>query len=283
MNILQQLRSSTGRLYHAVNARRTLSGLTGTNPQLATAMIDAISGKTSEAEEAWIGRIEDLRRRLTASCEELEITDYGAGSGDSHLTEEQMYRGRVIQRTIGEICTLTSRTERTALLLFRLVRELKPRTCIELGTSLGISACYQAAALKLNGAGKLVTLEGANSVASVATRNFAELALDNIEIVRGPFQDTLDGVLSSHPAVDYAFIDGHHDEAATIRYFNLFLPALTSNAVVVLDDIRWSDGMKSAWAAIRWHERVRVSVDLGSMGLIAMAGGSSPRHFSVVF
>ncbi len=220
---------------------------------------------------------------MNASSEELEIIDYGAGSGDSKLTEEERYRGRVIRRTVGQVCTLTSRTDRTALLLLRLVREWKPRTCVELGTSLGISACYQAAALKLNGAGNLVTLEGADSVASVAVRNFVSLGLDNVEVVPGRFQDTLSGVLLANPSVDYAFIDGHHDGAATMKYFNALVPALSGAAVVLFDDIRWSDGMQQAWDAIRRHEQVRVSVDLGSMGLISTAGAGSPQHFSTAF
>lgn len=217
---------------------------------------------------------------MNGSSEELEIVDYGAGSSDSKLTEEEMYRGRVIRRTIGQICSVASRTDQTALLLFRLVRELKPRTAIELGTNVGISACYQAAALKLNGAGKLVTLEGASSLASVAARNFTHLGLGNVEVVRGRFQDTLSKVLSDHSPVDYAFIDGHHDEEATLKYFHAFAPTLSDTAVVVFDDISWSGGMARAWEAIRRHEQVRVSVDLGSMGIISTAGNGSPQHFS---
>ena len=283
MTILQQLLHSSGHFYRGIRARRDLSGLADANPQISAAVVDAVSSRTSEAEEAWVERIEELRCRMNDSSEELEIPDYGAGSGDSKLTEEEMYQGRVIRRTIGQICTGTSRTDRTALLLLRLVRELKPHTCIELGTSVGISACYQAAALKLNGAGKLITLEGAGSVASVAARNFADLGLDNISVVRGRFQETLSEVLSANPAVDYAFVDGHHDEAATVKYFNAFLPKLSDTAVVVFDDIQWSEGMHRAWDVIRGHGCVRVSVDLGSMGLISTAGPDSPQHFSTTF
>lgn len=197
-----------------------------------------------------------------------------------------MNLGRVTHRTIGQVCALTSRTERTALLLLRLIRELRPRTCIELGTSVGISACYQAAALKMNGTGNLITLEGAGSVASVAAQNFACLGLDNVEVIRGRFQDTLPEVLHSHPAVDYAFIDGHHDEAATIKYFNAFLPSLAGSAVMVFNDIQWSAGMNRAWNAIQRHGSVRVSVDLGSIGSrlrcrICHSPSTSALHFEL--
>jgi predicted O-methyltransferase YrrM len=110
-------------------------------------------------------------------------------------------------------------------------------------------------------------------------RNFTNLGLDNVETVRGRFQDTLSKVLSANSPVNYAFIDGHHDEAATVKYFNAFVPALADTAVVVFDDIHWSDGMTRAWDVIRRHGHVRVSVDLGLMGIISTAGDSSPRHF----
>ena len=42
----------------------------------------------------------------------------------------------------------------------RLVRELRPHSCLELGTGVGVSAGYQAAAMELNGVGRLLTLDG---------------------------------------------------------------------------------------------------------------------------
>lgn len=282
VTVFRKLCNSAADFYRRLRIRRDLSGLTATNPQISAAVFDAADRKTSKAESDWIRRIEHLRHEMKASSEELEFMDYGAGSGGAKFTEQEMYRGRVVRKTIGQICTTTSRTDRTALLLLRLVRELKPCTCIELGTSVGVSACYQAAALKLNGAGKLVTLEGADSVASVAVRNFSSLGLDNVEVVRGRFQDTLPELLLTNPCVDYAFIDGHHDEIATLNYFNAFVPALTAAAVVIFDDIDWSEGMKRAWHTIQHHPSARVSVNLGSMGLISTSG-DRPRMFSTKF
>lgn len=282
MSMMRHLRQRVGAAYHRLNARAALSGLAEMNPRLGTALIDAIRGKASVAEKDWITRIESLRREMNASSEEVEFTDYGAVSGKLTLTSEDMYRGRVVRKTVGKVCAHASRTKGTALLLFRLVRELKPLNCIELGTALGISASYQAAALRLNGMGKLVTLEGADSLAARAIKNFTALGLSNyIEVRSGRFQDTVAEVLLTHPAVEFAFIDGHHDEAATVRYFELFLPVLVSHAVVVFDDIRWSEGMLRAWDAIRLNEHVRLALDLGSMGVVTLAGGGSPRYFKI--
>jgi len=132
---------------------------------------------------------------------------------------------------------------------------------------LGISASFQAAALKLNAMGKIVTLEGADVLASLAERHFQTLGLDNANVVIGRFQDTLDEVLNAYKPVDYAFIDGHHDEKATLAYFEQIMPSLSQQTVLVFDDISWSEGMKRTWRTIMADERVKISIDLQQMGI----------------
>ncbi len=276
-----KLRRSAVSFCRGLRARIALSGLASASRPLAAALVEAVSMKLSPPEGCQIQQIEELRERLLASSEPLQITDYGAGSPDASLSQEEMSRGRVLQNTVGKVCRVASRTQPTALVLFQVIRKMKPRTCFELGTCLGISGCYQASALKLNGVGKLITMEGADAFATVAAKNFAALQLDNVEIVRGRFQDTLPGLLAANPSVDYAFIDGHHDRAATLTYFEAFLPVLTEGAVVVFDDVRWSAGMTDAWMSIRSHERVCLSVDLESMGLVLIGRARPQRHFAL--
>lgn len=132
---------------------------------------------------------------------------------------------------------------------------------------MGISTSFQAAALKLNGMGKIVTLEGAKSLASLAERHFQALGLDNANIVIGRFQDTLGEVLNAYKSVDYVFIDGHHDEKATLAYYEQIKPFLSERALLVFDDISWSEGMKGAWKTIMADERVKISVDLRQIGV----------------
>jgi predicted O-methyltransferase YrrM len=51
--------------------------------------------------------------------------------------------------------------------LFKLVRTLQPATIVELGTCIGISAAYQAAAQQINHRGRIVTLEGSSTRAAL--------------------------------------------------------------------------------------------------------------------
>lgn len=178
--------------------------------------------------------------------------------------------------TIADACRKASKSATDAIVLFRLLRELRPLACLELGTNLGISGAYQAAALRLNGHGRLITLEGHKGRAQIAQETFDDLGLDDIVDLRvGRFDETLGGALAD--GVDYAFVDGDHNEEPTLDYFERISAAATPGAVIVFDDIRWSDGMARAWERIVADERVATGVALERMGVCALAGATSRR------
>ena len=227
--------------------------------------------------------IETLRAALLASDEQVTVVNFGAGRPGSTKTPAAMRRGRARTGTVGQICQQASKPAAWAELLFTITRDHRPAHCMELGTSLGLSAAYQATALAMNGdgdqghRGTLHTLEGAEELAEIARRNLAGLGLDEVVVVTGRFDTTLDGVLQSLGTVDQAFIDGHHDEQATIDYFEQMIPRLTPGAVVVFDDISWSDGMRRAWRTIADDDRVRTSIGLRAVGICVMGDHSVPK------
>lgn len=167
-------------------------------------------------------------------------------------------------------------------MLFRMIRHLRPVSCLELGTCVGISASYQASALKLNGSGQLITLEGSPEIAKLARETLAQLELTNATVVTGPFYQTLPGALESAAPIDFLFNDGHHDHDALLAYFTQALPHLAKEAVIVFDDISWSSGMRQAWREIEDDSRVAATVDLGIIGIALISEDrSGTRHYTV--
>ncbi|HEX6964206.1 MAG TPA: class I SAM-dependent methyltransferase [Gemmatimonadaceae bacterium] len=246
---------------------------------LARAMEATRTGALTPAERRWVDEIERVRADALANTESLEITDYGARTGADQLSAEEMRQGTIIHRTIAEACR-SSKPYIWSLLLFELVRAFKPALCLEMGTCVGISASYQAAALTLNGGGRLITLEGAPSLAGVARRHFARLGLDNATVVVGRFSDTLETVLREQGPAGLVFVDGHHDGDATLRYFEQIVPSLATPAVIVFDDVAWSPGMKRAWRAISADARMQVVVDLDLVGIcVANTDISGKRRY----
>jgi predicted O-methyltransferase YrrM len=251
----------------ALTTRRYLSRLQSENDDVLRSLVDVLENRCLQEEMEWIRRIEILKKKLCASSTKISIADYGAGSTKFGIAPRTEPQGGIIVKTIGDVCRKSTRPHKWNFLLFRLIREFRPLVCLELGTALGISAAYQAAALELNRQGKIITLEGAESLASLARSNFKELDLSKTNVVIGRFLDTLQDVLIKNAPIDFVFIDGHHEEYATLNYFKQILPSLSDGAVLVFDDISWSRGMERAWNIIRKNRNLKVSVDLFSVGI----------------
>lgn len=250
---------------------------------MADVIEDVITNRLEADEQPHVEAIEQRRAELETSEDDISYRDFGAATRDGDQTPEEMYEGVDRSRSVGHLCRRTSKPYRSAILLHKLLRKTKSVSCLELGTCLGISASYQAAALELNGAGRLITMEGAASVAALAQQTVDKLGHGRVTIEVGRFQDTLDGVLAANKPFDYAFIDGHHDGPATVDYYNRILPVLTDGAVVIYDDIRWSNGMLDAWNELKVHPSVEVSVDLVDIGICWTANAPRPaQHFSLV-
>lgn len=234
---------------------------------LAGAFTSTLSYELSEVEKRYISQIETLRSQMEESAQDVEIVDFGAGSGSNPKP------GRILHASLSKICRAASRRPISGLLLMKLMQSIQPKRVIELGTSVGISAMYQAAGLEINGCGKMITLEGAPAVAAIAAANLHKLGLsERAEVVVGRFKDTLPEALLRVGPIDFAFIDGHHDFASTLRYFEQIKSSLCTSAVVVFDDISWSSGMAAAWRKIVADPKVGLVVDIFSMGLCVLNG-----------
>lgn len=140
-----------------------------------------------------------------------------------------------------------------------MVKRYQPHTVLELGTSLGVTTSYLSLAKP---DAKVITMEGSSAIAAEAKKNFDTLELKNIDIVLGDFDHTLLSVLSSHPSLDFVFIDGNHRREPTERYFQQLLPSLHNDSIIVFDDIHWSGEMEQAWESIKSHSAVQYTIDL---------------------
>lgn len=215
--------------------------------------------------------IENLRQLLLHNQRILEVTDMGAGSCVKKNNT----------RAVSEIARSSLTPKKMSQLLFRIVDHYAPQTILELGTSLGITTAYLAAA----GAGnRVVTMEGASQVADMASRNFQKLGLSNIELVQGNFDDTLAPVLEQLKQVDLVFLDGNHRYAPTIRYFTELLPYLHEHSILVFDGIHRSREMETAWDEIRHSAAVTLSIDLFFIGLVFFRKEQKVKqHFRIRF
>ena len=216
-------------------------------------------------------KIEALRKKLLHDGTAIQIEDLGAGSR----------KGTTKKRTVKEIAATAVKPKKWSHFLYRLVSHYKPQTIIELGTSLGISTAYMAAA---NGAANIYTIEGSPAIQQVAAQNFKQLGCTNIHSLTGNFDEVLPKVIADVSTIDLAYIDGNHRYAPTMAYFEQLLQKKSNNSIFIFDDIHWSAEMEGAWEEIKKHPSVTVSIDLFFMGLILFRKEVKvSQHYSIRF
>ena len=212
--------------------------------------------------------VEQIRQDLLADDHSITIVDLGAGS---HVNNNR-------QRKISDIAAHALKPPKMAQLLYRLVANMQPDNIIELGTCLGVTTVYlQKAAPKA----KVYTLEGSPETAAAAQQVFDKAGLKEIELVVGNFDDTLPGIIKDLNKLDFVFVDGNHQKDATLKYFEWCLPKVHEGTMLIFDDIYWSEGMKEAWAQIKAHPQVTVTVDLFWIGLVFFKSGQAREDFLI--
>lgn len=224
-------------------------------------------------DERWyyaFDEIEAVRGYMLKDRRTIPIQDMGAGSQVDNKKE----------RSIASIAKHSANQPFVCQMLFKIVNLYKPKLMLELGTSLGISTNYQAAA-SLNG--RLVTIEGCPNTAHLAAGNFKLMKAENISLLEGSFDERLPDAFAELGSLDYVFVDGNHRKEPTIRYFEKCLEHAHENSVFVFDDIHWSEGMEAAWDAIRQHPKVTLTIDLFFFGVVFFRKEQQTKeHYSLV-
>lgn len=215
--------------------------------------------------------IEKIRKQLLTDSTVIEVEDFGAGSSIIKTNK----------RVVSAIAASSLKPKKYAQLLYRMVQYYKPEKIVELGTSFGITTAYLASA---NAASKVFTCEGSGAIAIIAKQNFEALHLNNVQVTEGDFTKTLSPLLASLHTVNFAFADGNHRKEPTLQYFQQLLNYSTNTTILVFDDIHWSAEMEEAWAIIKNHERVTLTIDLFFIGIALINPDfKAPQHFIIRF
>lgn len=208
-----------------------------------------------------------FRNTILNSTEVLEVKDKGIGS--------QLFKSS--NRKVNEITRYAGMTWHQSKLMNKLIHYLNVKTVLELGTSVGLGSL----AMSVNRPNTAVeTIEGCPNTSSFARKQFKILDLDNVKVFNYDFSFFLNNI-SERKEYDLIYLDGHHQKAATLEYFNLLQKHIHQYSVVILDDIYWSKGMQEAWEIICNHENVKVSIDLYFWGIVFFNPNLSKQHYKI--
>jgi len=225
----------------------------------------------NKKENDWYLIIETARQKLLKQKAEIEVNDLGAGSGLIKTNK----------RAVADIARSSLKPKKFSQLLYRMVNYYQPKTILELGTSLGITTSYLAAA---DPNAKVYTIDGSPAIANIAQITFDRFDLKNIELITGDFNDILPGLLSRLQTIDLAFIDGNHRKGPTLDYFQQLVKHSAATSILVFDDIHWSAEMEEAWGIIQQHPSVTLTIDLFFIGIVFLNPDFKiKQHFIIRF
>lgn len=215
--------------------------------------------------------LEQIRKQLLEDQTTIRMTDLGAGS--KKLKDNL--------RSISDIVRHGIARKKQAEFLYRLVKRFAPKTIIELGTSVGLTALYLA---KAHGASTLYTIEGCPELSTFSKKQFERQHVSNSISITGNFDEELPKVLSSLQNVDLVYFDGNHAYEPTLKYFRMALEKKHAGSIFIFDDIYWSAGMEKAWKEIHTHPEVSLSMDFFQFGIVFFrTEQKNKEHFVLKF
>ncbi len=175
--------------------------------------------------------------------------------------DDHLHRPAITERYPGGVRHLDAREQADAYqelyipvspeggrLLYALVRAARPATVVEFGTSFGISTIHLAAAVRDNGAGRVISTELNAAKAAQARANLAEAGLSNwVTILLGDARQTLATI---DAPVGFVLLDGWKN--LYLPVLQLLEPRLTPGALILADDtVSMAEEMPDYLAYIR--------------------------------
>jgi predicted O-methyltransferase YrrM len=277
-------RSLAGRIYRASAApfgRRALGRMLerGFPAHLAPPLEFLFTGRLEPFERELARDIERLRGEIAARRERyrFELGSPEHGMSRWPVVADDSWTGPHI--TSAQLANAVSVPSRWGMFLHLCAEAVAARTILELGACVGISGAYLASVRSCR---QFVTVEGSAPLAKIAESSLARFS-KRATVIQGPFENTLREALDRlGGALDFAFVDGHHSEPATLHYVRTLLPHLANPALVVVDDISLYDEMQRAWKTLTAMEGVAVAINAGRVGiLVCESGAARPRTFDL--
>jgi caffeoyl-CoA O-methyltransferase len=128
-------------------------------------------------------------------------------------------------------------TADTGIFFSILLKAIKAKRILEVGTSAGFSTLWFADALGKNRRARIITIEMNPLKVEQALKNFKEAGVDKmIEIRQGIALDLLHKLKGKF---DFVFLDA--DKENIIRYFDLVLPVVRIGGIIATDNMLYPD------------------------------------------
>jgi predicted O-methyltransferase YrrM len=238
--------------------------------------VEVVKEDSSERDQA-ANRFQTLLDQLQGDLPAIEfsVAREIASLVDQGLTNSEVFVLRQWALDVGLHLLISSSFGNKGRILFNIVRFMRSKCCLELGTAYGMSALFILGALRTYAKpGYLATVESMEPQFSLGSSMLKSRHGESVECRFGHTAHVLPELAKSLGSIDFMFHDCGHSREDYIRDFSLVCDALAPGAVVMFDDIRWMPPRDllegdphtyDGWKEVIAHPRVRRAVEIDSM------------------
>lgn len=266
-SLFRRLAAPAGRLYLRHALAQNLPA------EFEAPVAGLLTGRRDSASRQVAAKIESLRAGLARRPDVYVFENLAAGHGFIRILNTPP-AGPPATSTLSStwVANTASVPPDWGLFLHQCARSFRTGVILELGSCAGISGCYLASA---PGCRQLITIEGSPALAALAESTLRQVT-SNFRLINEFFDQGLDRALEAPaPTLDLVFIDGHHEKAATLHYFDRVTAHLRPGSLIVFDDICLYQAMWEAWEQLCRMPGIARALNLGRFGLCQWDGAAT--------
>ena len=185
-------------------------------------------------------------------------------------------KSSIKKKTIAEITSRETQSDKYGALLFRLVNFLQSKTVLQIGASTGIMSLYLASPRKDM---QCIVLEDRAELVPVIKKQCSSLHINNVLIKTGEYLNSLEKILHKYDYFDVVFINTIRNPELTRK----ILEKQIKTKLLIVDNIRKDKKSKALWQMVMDNPHARITIDLYYLGIALFEEKFYKKHYKAHF
>jgi predicted O-methyltransferase YrrM len=207
----------------------------------------------------------NYKKKLSRNSSLLEISNFNFIS--NLLFSNKRKRSRIIENL--------GISNGRAGLLINIIQYLKPKSILEIGTSLGIVTVALSSAQESS---KITTLDENEKTVNIIREMFKKNTFKNVKFLAGNFDITLPQALNNS---DFIYFKGKNINETTLKYFEFSLTYIHNDSVILFENIHSDKESEKIWNHIKDNKKVTVTIDTFFWGFVFFRKEQEKEHFII--
>lgn len=207
----------------------------------------------------------NYKKKLSRNSSLLEISNFNFIS--NLLFSNKRKRSRIIENL--------GISNGRAGLLINIIQYLKPKSILEIGTSLGIVTVALSSAQESS---KITTLDENEKTVNIIREMFKKNTFKNVKFLAGNFDITLPQALNNS---DFIYFKVKNINETTLKYFEFSLTYIHNDSVILFENIHSDKESEKIWNHIKNNKKVTVTIDTFFWGFVFFRKEQEKEHFII--